>query len=883
MRLPPLVALLAVLGAGQAFAGPGTPPTLRLPDGARPTRYELDLTVLPTEATFRGEIRISVALAEPTTLLWLNATELTVLSASVEASGQTSIARPVPGGEDFLGFAFDHPVGPGPAVLTVSYQGPIDETRSRGLYRVREADGEWYAYTFFEPVDARRVMPCFDEPTAKVPWKLRLRVRRGDVALANAPVESERDEDAGMKLVTFAESRPLPSYLVAFVVGPFDLVDSGTAGRHGTPLRFVVPRGRREELRYAREVTPRVVGLLEDYFGMPYPFVKLDVAVVPRYWGTMEHPGLVAMGQPLSLIRPAEESVGRRKSYANILTHELAHYWFGDYVTCAWWDDTWLNEALGEWLDGKLTDRLEPSWRHLALAQRLASSAKETDALGTAKRIRQPVENRSDIEGSFDNSITYFKGAAVLRMFESWLGEDTFRAAIRRYLSAHAWGNATTADFFAALDAEAGRDVSGPLRSFVDQPGLPLVSASLDCAGRKPRLKLRQDRFLALAAGATGTERWRVPLCVRWAVGTGVGRACTLLDSREQEMEIDAPACPAWIVVNEGGAGYYRVAYDDGMRHRLSVEAAKGGGSSLTPAERMAFQDDLAALVGVGRLPVAAAFETLPSFLADPDPLVVYEALDTLDLVRPDRLPDGLRPSYARAVRQLLGARASALGWDPGDDPPDLRQLRQRLVPLVATYGEDPLLRSEGRRRALGWLEDRRSADPDLTWGLLAVAAFDGDRSVYDRLLAEARRTSDRQEQSKLLWALGSFRDPAISTQALGLILHDEFDVRESLGILWGAASHRETQDAAWAFVRESFDRLAARMRGDETSGLISGVVSRFCDEDRRREAAAFFQARSASIDGAPLALANALETVDVCIAEERRNAAGIAEFLKQY
>jgi len=262
---------------------------------------------------------------------------------------------------------------------------------------------------------------------------------------------------------------------------------------------------------------------------------------------------------------------------------------------------------------------------------------------------------------------------------------------------------------------------------------------------------------------------------------------------------------------------------------------------------------------------------------------VVYEALDTLDLVRPDRLPDGLRPSYARAVRQLLGARASALGWDPGDDPPDLRQLRQRLVPLVATYGEDPLLRSEGRRRALGWLEDRRSADPDLTWGLLGVAAFDGDRSVYDRLLAEARRTSDRQEQSKLLWALGSFRDPAISTQALGLILHDEFDVRESLGILWGAASHRETQDAAWAFVRESFDRLAARMRGDETSWLISGVVSRFCDEDRRREAAAFFQARSASIDGAPLALANALETVDVCIAEERRNAAGIAELLKQY
>jgi len=733
---------------GQA-AAETAPPTLRLPADARPTRYELDLTVDPTQTTFEGEVRIQLVLTKRTSLLWLNATELTVLAARVEASGETSPARSVAGGEDFLGFAFDHPMGPGPATLTVSYRGSIDETRSRGLYRVREADGEWYAYTFFEPIDARRVMPCFDEPSAKVPWKLRLRVPRGDVALANAPVESERDEGPGTKLVTFAESKPLPSYLVAFVVGPFDLVDSGTAGRHGTPLRFVVPRGRREELRYAREVSSRVVGLLEDYFGMSYPFLKLDVAVVPRYWGTMEHPGLVAMGQPLSLIRPGEESVRRRERYANILTHELAHYWFGDYVTCAWWDDTWLNEALGAWIDGKLTDRLEPSWRHGALAQHFTAFAMETDALATAKRIRQPVESRSDIQSSFDNSTTYFKGASVLRMFESWLGEETFRAAIRRYLGAHAWGNATAADFFAALDAETGRDVSGPFRTFVDQPGLPLVSASLDCSNGTPRLKLRQERFLALATGAAGTETWRVPVCVRWAAGTGTARTCALLESHEQELKLEAASCPAWAVVNEGGRGYYRVAYDDELRRRLSTEAAKGGGSALTPSERIAFQDDLAAFVGVGRLPVAAALDALPAFLADPDPLVVYEALDTFDLIRPDRLPDALRPAYARAVRQLLGARAAALGWEPGNDPPDLRELRQRLVSHVAIYGEDPVLRAEGRRRALGWLADREWADPDLSSALpiLRRGRAEGCRGVLRRPGRGDRRGAARPRE----------------------------------------------------------------------------------------------------------------------------------------
>lgn len=880
--LRPVLVLLVAIGARTVVAEP-TPPTLRLPEDARPVRYELDLTVDPTQTTFEGQVRIALTLAKSTSLLWLNATGLTILAASVEVSGKSLPARSVPGGEDFLGFAVDQAIGPGLATLVVSYTGPIDETRSRGLYRVREADGDWYAYTFFEPIDARRMVPCFDEPSAKVPWKLRLHVPRGDVALGNAPVESERDLDANLKIVTFAESKPLPIYLLAFVVGPFDVVASGTAGRNNTPLRFVVPKGRGEELRYAREVTSEVVGLLEDYFGMPYPFLKLDVAVVPRYWGTMEHPGLLAMGQPLTLIRPAEESVGRRKAYVNILTHELAHYWFGDYVTCAWWDDTWLNEALAEWLDGKLTDRLEPSWRHPALAQRYSAFAKENDALATAKRVHQPVVNRTDIQSSFDNGTTYFKGAAVLGMFESWLGEDTFRAAVRRYLKAHAWGNATTSDFLAALDDETGRDISGPFRTFVDQPGLPLVRASLDCHGGASRLKLRQERFLALARAASGSETWRLPVCARWASGSGTAKACTLLESREQVVELEGRSCPEWVAVNDGGTGYYRVAYDEDLRHRLSAEAAKGQSSGLAPLERIAFLDDLEAFVSGGRLLVAPALDSLPSLLADPDPLVVFEALDTLRLVRPDRLPEALRPNYARAVRQLLGARAAALGWEPGADPPDRRMLRERLVPHVSIYGEDQALLAEGRRRALGWLADRKSADADLAWGLLQVAAFKGGQTIYDRLLEEARRTTDREEQPKLFWALGSFREPTRAAQALGLLLRDDFDLRESLTLLWAVVSYHETRDVAWAFVKANFDRLAARMRSDETSGLISGVVSSFCDVDHRREASAFFESRAGRIDGAPLALANALESVDVCIAEERRNAGGIAEFLKRY
>ncbi len=871
---------LAVLPAILPAADP-EPPGLRLPPGARPTRYELELTVVPTESTFTAEVRVDLELTAVTSLLWLNATELTVEHASVSAGGRAVVARPVPGGEDFVGFAFEAPVGPGAAVLTVSYRGPIDDVRSRGLYRVREPDGEWYAYTFFEPIDARRLVPCFDEPGFKVPWRLRLKVRRGDVALANAPVESEREAEDGMKLVSFAPSKPLPSYLLAFVVGPFEVVESGTAGRHGTPLRFVLPRGRRDELRYAREVTPRVVELLEDFFEIPYPFLKLDVAVVPRFWGTMEHPGLVAMGQPLTLIRPGEESVARRRSYANILMHELAHYWFGDYVTPAWWDDVWLNEALATWLDTKLTARLEPSWRYQEWSMLLRSYALDTDALSTARSIRQPVLSRSDIESSFDNATTYFKGAAALRMFELWVGEEPMRKALRTYLGSKAWGNATYADLAATLDT-TGREVAGALGTFLDQPGLPVVSVSSDCGPTGARLKLRQERFLRLAGpGPAQAQTWRIPVCLRWSERAATRHTCVLLQAPEQTVDIDS--CPTWLLANEAAAGYYRVAYDDDARRRLAAEAAAGADSALAPVERIAFLGDLGALASGGRLPLAVALDALPWALKDPDPLVAYEALDLLQILQPDRLSPDLRPNYARLVRQLLGARAMALGWEPAGDAPDVRQLRSRLVPHAAIYGEEATLSAEARRLALAWLADRKAVDPDLTWSLLSVATYGGDRSLFDRLLAEARHSKDREEQRKLFWALGNFRDPALVKDALALLLENDLDLRESVTILWGLFGRRSTQDAAWAFVREHFDRLAARGRSDETAGLVGGIVSRFCDVDSRREAAAFFEPRVARIDGAALPLANALETVDACVAEERRNAAAVAEFLRRY
>ncbi|HET9451131.1 MAG TPA: M1 family metallopeptidase, partial [Aggregicoccus sp.] len=388
---PPVPATAAL-----AYPEPA-PPALRLPDSVQPVRYALELTLLPAEDRYPGTVTIDVEVRSPVRQVWLHAQDVEVQAAWVQHSGRALEARPVDAGGGRLGLMLTEELPRGPARIVINFKGRVERTRSQGLYAETEA-GEPYLYTFFEPIDARRAFPCFDEPGFKVPWQLTFTVKEGHVAAANAPVVREEPLPGGLKRVTFAQSKPMPSYLVAFMVGPFDVVEAGTVGREPVPLRFIVPRGRGAETAYAARVSARIVGELEDYFDQPYPYEKLEVAVVPRYWGTMEHPGLVAMGQPLTLIRPEEETLERRQRYAHIFGHELGHYWFGNVVTCRWWDDVWLNESFTSWLDRKTMDGFEPGWglgREFS-AQSLAQ-AMAADSLLNTPPVRKPVASNDDI------------------------------------------------------------------------------------------------------------------------------------------------------------------------------------------------------------------------------------------------------------------------------------------------------------------------------------------------------------------------------------------------------------------------------------------------------------------------------------------------------
>jgi aminopeptidase N len=851
------------------------PPELRLPGDVRPTRYALEMTIDPAKPRATGVNRIAAEVVKPTRIVWLHGTGLEVTRATL---GGTP-ARVVPGGEDFIGLAADRELAPGPLAIEIAFSAPIDPEKSRGLYSEKEG-GDSYAYTFFEPVDARRAFPCFDEPAFKVPWQLTFHVAKNHVALANAAVVKETDEANGMKRVELAESKPLPSYLVAFVVGPFEIIDGGTAGRIKTPVRFIIPKGRAAELRYAKSITPRVVAALEDYFDMDYPYGKLDVAVVPRFWGTMEHPGIVAMGQPLTLIRPEEETRSRKQFYTNILAHELAHYWFGDLVTMSWWDDTWLNEALAQWLDATITDAVEPSWRLRDSRIGQAVAAMESDETLSVRSIRQPVTTREAIEASFDNDIVYGKGASILRMFEAQ-DPAKFRDFIRAFMKKHEWGSATSEDLFAVMRDKLGAPMETAFRTFVEQPGVPLIATKLACEGGKASLTMTQKRALPAGTVDPKPRLWDVRVCARYGDGTKAHEACTQMGTASATLELPMKGCPTWVIPNAGANGYYRSTVDPKVAKLLLGKTRLAAVAKPTAAEKMMMISDLRTAADRNELQLDELLPLVPSIAGDPDEKVAVWAFAAASFAA-RALDDAM---YAKAKKFWLatfGAPARKLGWVRAKaDSDDRHELRRSFVPAVGSL--DPKLRAEATKLAVRWLGDRSGIEDDLVGQVLGAATEHGDAALFDKVLAASAKSRDRREQGRILGALGGFHDPKLVERALDLVLAKDRDIRETIGIVYGLLFQRETSALAIEYVTTNIDAILGRMRDDNAAGFLAALAGFSCTPDRLKQMRALVEPRAKKFGGAENYVTRGFEQAQQCITRFERELPALQRVLAKY
>jgi len=545
----------------------------------------MEITLDPRLTTFTGTARIEVELKGARGIIWINGHDITVQRASVDQ--HTASVRIA--GNEFIGLVLKKPIGPGRATIEIKYTARLSDTAKSGPYR-RQTAGDWYAFTVFTPIDARRAFPCFDEPRFKTVWNMSIRVKRGDKAFSNGPETRTDDQPNGMRLFHFAPTQKIPAEVVAFAVGPFDVYDGGHAGQRNTAVRVLTPRGRMGEGRTAADATRRVLPRLEAYTGIPYPWDKLDHVALPEgAFGAVENPGLITY-LARSLLLPADSPPEKVRGLDGLEAHEIAHQWFGNLVTQSTWDDVWLSEGFATWFSAEVMDE-----SHVQIESRRARIMAADDG-PTSHAVRNSKHNRTEMESVYDR-FPYEKGAGILLTLEGWLGKDKLRDGLRAYLTKHASGNATSADLAAELSAASGQDVKPVLDSMLDHKGVPVIEG------------LCKDGNVTLRQVA---NEQMIPVCFR----TPQRSACVVVSKKETQAPLQA--CPAWILWNSGGMGYFHTRW-------TSAQSVPPLGS-LTPAERVTLALDLRWSIQQGALKGEDAAELIKALEKDAVPEVASAA-----------------------------------------------------------------------------------------------------------------------------------------------------------------------------------------------------------------------------------------------------------------
>jgi len=848
------------------------PPTLRLPEGVRPDKYAAELTLLPDPLKFKGKIDIDVTFSSPTTLFYLNAKELKIGVAEVNATKLT--VKQV--NDDFIELHARSTIPAGAAKLHFEYSGKISPKSSEGIFQGRDGDLN-YLFTQFEEIDARRAFPCFDEPGFKTPWQITLHVRSGDKAFANTPQISETGERGGMKRVVFAPTKPLPSYLVAFAVGPFDVVDAGKVALNDIKVRIITPKGKSNQAKYAADITATLIERLQDYFGIPYPYEKSDSIAIPLTYGfgAMENAGLITYAENVLLADPATDTEQRRRLYASDGAHELAHQWFGDLVTLAWWDDTWLNEAFATWTSSKILAEWKPEWKTRIGDLNAKFGAMSDDSLVTTRKIHQEILTNDDISNAFDN-ITYEKGSAVIRMFEVWTGEKQFQTGVTAYLKHYAYKNARMSDFLDAIAQTGQPRLSAAFQTFLNQPGVPEISVALKCDG-PPSVTLGQKRYLPIGSKGSAAQTWQVPVCVRYRSGKGVEQECFLLDKANADFKLTkASGCPSLIAANESASGYYISSYQGNLLDKMVAE----GTEFLNPAEQLTLVHDVSSLSASGDLKISRALDVAVSFANSPEREIVKQAKDIIASSK-TFLPKTQEANYARFVEKVFGARARSLGWSAKpDEDLESRLLRPNLVPFVARY--DAALAGEARKLADEWLASRKGVDADMLSSVLSNATYYGDRGLFDSLVRELKKTQDVRQRGAIIRALGSFRDPKLVAAALDLVIHSDIDTRETTALLYSGISDPATERMPFEFVKANYDEILKRAPsggGADFGAVLPYSAGAFCDAASEKEYIDFFGERAKKFTGGPRVYEQTLEGIRLCEAEKAAQTADIAAY----
>ncbi|HVX16426.1 MAG TPA: M1 family metallopeptidase [Acidimicrobiales bacterium] len=846
---------------------------VRLPRSVLPSRYELELEPDLGTATFRGSVVVDVDVATPTSTVVLNAIELEIDEAWIDVDGERRDATvTLEAVTERASLVFQQELAAGPARLHVVFRGMLND-KLRGFYRSTFTDKagaeRTIATTQFESTDARRAFPCWDEPDFKASYAITLVVPDDQFAISNAAEIGREPAGDGKVRVTFAETMVMSTYLVAFVVGPFEATEPVDAG--GVPLRVVTPIGQGHLAPFALEIGEFALRHFTEYFGVPYPGDKVDLVAIPDFaFGAMENLGCITFRETALLIDPARATQPELERVADVVAHELAHMWFGDLVTMKWWNGIWLNEAFATFMETVAVDEFRPEWDRWTTFGLSRTAAYDTDSLGATRAIEYPVHSPDDAEGMFD-VLTYEKGCSVVRMLEQYLGAAEFRAGIRDYISTHAYANTETGDLWDALEAATGEPVRRVADSWIFQGGHPEVSVGLSRDGTTIALGQRRFRYL----GGDDGERWAVPVLTRigQADGTTTDRR-DLLDGDHLDVRLDQPA--AWVVANAGGHGFYRVRYGGDLLARLTGEALTG----LSPLERYNLLDDAWAASLAGSTGVGDLVGLLHGFVSEDDVNVWRRIVGILGGL--NRIcPDASRAAFASLVRELARPAFDRLGPTPREGEPDQDATRRAvLFETLGVLGRDPDVHARARELDALVADDQPTghlADAALIDAAVRTLAPQGDRARFDSYRARAESATVPQDTLRYLGALTDFEGEDLYDEALALNLTPAVRTQDVGLLVVRALSNRANGPRGWRFVAAHWDELLGRMPGNMAGRLATGTRT-FTDRALADEVEAFLD--SHPIANAAKATAQHIERMRVSVAFAERGGEALTRAL---
>ena len=851
---------LAVAGVvvGLGVVAAGRVEAQRLPGGVRPEHYSLTITPDLKAATFAGSETIEVVLDAPTTAITLNAAEIEfsgVRGANIKSNAEAptiwqTATVTLDSAKEQATFNFSQPLSAGRVTLKIEYRGILND-KLRGFY-LSKTKARRYGVTQFEATDARRAFPSFDEPALKAAFDVTLVVDAGDTAISNTKIVSDKPGPvAGKHTVAFAETPRMSTYLVAWLVGDFKC----SAGKaDGVAVRVCATPDKVKLTRFALDAEKQTLRDYDRYFGIKYPLAKLDMVAVPDFEaGAMENFGCITFRETDLLVAKKDGALAAKKEVAEVVAHEMAHQWFGDLVTPVWWDNLWLNEGFATWMETKEAAREHPKWGFEQDAALEKERTMDDDAGRTTRAVRAQAQTPDEINEMFDE-IAYGKAGAVIGMVENYMGEEVFRRGVQAYLAAHLYGNATAEDFWNAQARVSGLPVDKVMRSFVEQPGVPLVTLSSGGAG----VPVTQRRFFLSGAAPNTKEAWTIPVCFK-------GASCRLLTPGATTLDVPVPVSLGmvspelqFVYADAGDKGYYRTDYSAGQLKAIVANAE----TALTPPERIGLLGDRWALMRAGEGSVGEILDLALAVKQDPNAAVLESTLGKIGAIGTQIATDDDRKRLDGVVRREFGGVYAGLGKGGKHEPEDRAELRETLFVALGRAG-DPAVLTEAANETKDLFAGQMPKDAAVADAAVALVVAKGDAAMYEKMLRVAQTATDPGLKQDALHTLTRFQSPELVARTLEYAVSDEVRSQDSWTLIARLLARRETQDLAWAFVQQHWAEIARR-ETENSGARIVGAAGAFCTVERRDEVAGFFAAHP--VASTQRTLAKSIDSINDCI-----------------